>query len=170
MSHEQRWSVAWVSPDGRLEAIEPSRPEVEAAAPRLSAWYNEPHNRAMMSNETEMAPDEVVRHFEDVAQKGSRNFLKRFFGHQERPYGTRFALMLHAFAFETLRLEHVYVSIIPQNSGSLRLFEKLGYQSDDSPAARAYIDEPDDVTLSFARADFLRLHSATVQKLTYRSA
>ena len=198
MSHEQRWSVAWVSPDGRLEAIEPSRPEVEAAAPRLSAWYNEPHNRAMMSNETEMAPDEVVRHFEDVAQKGGRNFLlyadDRLMGDadlrhvdeaahtaefaimigerniQGRGYGTRFALMLHAFAFETLRLEHIYVSIIPQNSGSLRLFEKLGYQSDDSPAARAYIDEPDDVTLSFARADFLRLHSATVQKLTYRSA
>jgi hypothetical protein len=40
---------------------------------------------------------------------------------------TLFALMLHALAFEALRLERIYVSIIPTNRGSLLQFEKLGY-------------------------------------------
>ena len=185
--------MSWAGPDGRLDAREPTRAEVEAAAATLSAWYNETHNRSMMSNETEMDPDEVLEHFDGVWEEGGRNFLLyaegRLMGDadlrhvdtttrtaefaimigernvQGRGYGTRFALMLHALAFTTLHLERIYVSIIPANRGSLRLFEKLGYQSDNSPAARAYVDEPDDVTLSFAHADFVRLHGASIGQL-----
>jgi hypothetical protein len=58
------------------------------------------------------------------------------------------------------------VTIIPANRGSLRLFEKLGYQRDQSPQARAYIDEPDDVTMSLGRGDFQRLHAGAVRQLT----
>ena len=84
---------------------------------------------------------------------------------QGRGFSTRFALMLHALAYTALGLERIYVTIIPANRGSLRLFEKLGYQRDDSPAARSYIDADDDVTMSFGREDFLRLHGDAVRQL-----
>ena len=58
------------------------------------------------------------------------------------------------------------MTIIPGNHGSLRLFEKLGYQRDDSAQARAYIDEPDDVTMSLGQGDFQRLHADKVGQLT----
>jgi RimJ/RimL family protein N-acetyltransferase len=195
MSRKQRWSVSWNDSDGRLDAREPSRAEVEAAAERLSTWYNEAHNRSMMANDTEMDPADVCEHFDGVWHDGGRNFIlyadDRLMGDadlrhvdlatrtaefaimigerniQGRGYGTRFTLMLHALAFEKLQIERIYVSIIPANRGSLRMFEKFGYQPDNSPEARAYIDEPDDVTLSFARADFLRLHEAAASQLAF---
>ena len=68
--------------------------------------------------------------------------------------------MLHAFAFGALRLQRVYASNIPTNHASQRLFQKLGYQRDDAPAARAYMDQPDDITLSLARERFYVLHGA----------
>src|SRR4051812_29486101 len=67
---------------------------------------------------------------------------------QGRGLGTRLAVMLHAFAFQILDLGQIYASILPANAASLRLFARLGYLSDDSPAARAFADEPDDVTLA----------------------
>ena len=167
--------------------------EVQAAAGQLSAWYNEAHNRAMMSNEEPMNSADVCEHFANVWRDGGRNFLLYLDGRlmgdadlrhvaphartgefailvgernvQGRGFGTRLALILHALAFAELGLERIYVSIIPANRGSLRMFEKLGYQRDDSPAARAYIDEDDDVTMSFAREDFLRLHGDTARHL-----
>ena len=41
--------------------------------------------------------------------------------------------MLHAFGYDVLGLERIYISVIPANAASRRLFEKLGYQRDDSP-------------------------------------
>jgi RimJ/RimL family protein N-acetyltransferase len=73
---------------------------------------------------------------------------------QGRGLGTRFAWMLHAFAFQILHLQRVYAAVIPENRGSRRLFEKLGYLPDDSDLARGYADEPSDLTLSFGRAEF----------------
>jgi RimJ/RimL family protein N-acetyltransferase len=187
MSQPQRWSVSWHTTAGELETREPSRAEVEVIASSLSAWYNEEYNRAMMSNQHEMGPADVREHFDNLWAKGGRAFLLYAQGHlmgdadlrhidhragtaefaimigernvQGRGYGTRFALMLHALAFEKLALERIYVSIIPANRGSQRLFEKLGYQLDVSPAARAYTDEDDDITMSFGRDDFRRLHA-----------
>jgi len=168
--------------------------EVDAAAGQLAAWYNEEHNRAMMSNTVEMDTADVREHFATVGQEGGHTFLLYFDGRllgdadlrhvdpqartgefailigersvQGRGLGTRFALILHALAFEKLGLDRIYVSIIPANSGSLRLFEKLGYQRDDSPAARAYIDEDDDVTMSFGRDEFLRRHGDNARQLS----
>jgi RimJ/RimL family protein N-acetyltransferase len=184
MSNRERWSVCWDCPDGKLEAHEPTQADVETVSARLSAWYNESHNRAMMANEDEMGLADVTEHFERVWREGGRNFLLfaqgRLMGDadlrhvdatthtaefaimigernvQGRGFGTRFARMVHALAFEKLGLDRIYVSIIPANQGSLRLFEKLGYLVDDSPQARSYIDESDDVTMSMARTDFLR--------------
>jgi RimJ/RimL family protein N-acetyltransferase len=194
MSQQERWSVSWRGPHDRLEAHEPTAAEVDAAAAHLSAWYNEEHNRAMMSHAELLDPGDVREHYANVWQEGGRNFLLyadgRLMGDadlrhvdtttrtaefaimigernvQGRGYGTRFALMLHALAFAALGLARIYVTIIPQNRGSLRLFEKLGYQRDVSPAARSYIDEEDDVTLSFGRDDFHRIHGDTIRQLT----
>ncbi len=193
MSQPERWSVCWLAADGELCAREPTVAEVDAAAGQLGAWYNEAHNRAMMSNEALMDSADVREHYENVWQEGGRNFLLycdgRLMGDadlrhvdarartgefailvgernvQGRGFGTRFALMLHALAFAKLGLDRIYVSIIPINAGSLRLFEKLGYQRDDSPAARSYIDEDDDVTMSFSRDEFLRLHGDIARQL-----
>jgi RimJ/RimL family protein N-acetyltransferase len=193
MPHKERWSVSWDGPEGPLGAHEPSQAEVQAASARLAAWYNEEHNRSMMANQQDMDPGEVCAHYREAWEKGGRNFLLYVQGRlagdadlrhvdpasrtaefaimmgertmQGRGYGTRFALMLHALAFTALDLERVYVTIIPGNRGSLRLFEKLGYQRDQSPQARAYIDEPDDVTMSLGRGDFQRLHADAVRQL-----
>jgi RimJ/RimL family protein N-acetyltransferase len=73
---------------------------------------------------------------------------------QGRGLGTRFMIMVHAFAFRALQLGRIYVSIIPANAASRRLFEKLGYLPDDSPAARDLADDETDVTLSLERARF----------------
>jgi RimJ/RimL family protein N-acetyltransferase len=195
MSQPERWSVAWQAPDAHLVAREPAPAEVAAVAQQLSDWYNEEHNRSMMSNTELMDADDVREHFAAIAEEGGRNFLLFADGQlmgdadlrhldlpartgefailigerkaQGRGFGTRFALMLHALAFERLALDRIYVSIIPANRGSLRLFEKVGYQRDDSPAARSYIDEDDDLTLSFGRDDFRRLHGQLLGELVY---
>jgi RimJ/RimL family protein N-acetyltransferase len=81
---------------------------------------------------------------------------------QGRGLGTRCVTMLHVFAFEVLGLERLYISVLPSNPASRRLFEKLGHQIDDSPAAREHIDAESDLTLSVARADFERRASASL--------
>ena len=75
---------------------------------------------------------------------------------QGRGLGTRFGLMLHAFGYGVLGLGRLYISVIPANAASRRLFEKLGYEVDDSPEAREFIDEESDLTMSLARSAFER--------------
>jgi RimJ/RimL family protein N-acetyltransferase len=84
---------------------------------------------------------------------------------QGRGFGTRCATMLHAFAFEVLKLERLYISVLPSNPSSRRLFEKLGHQIDDSPAARRHIDEESDLTLSVSRAQFENRAAASLAQL-----
>jgi RimJ/RimL family protein N-acetyltransferase len=85
---------------------------------------------------------------------------------QGRGIGTRFATLIHAFAYQVLSLETLYVSIIPANSASRRLFEKLGYVADDSREARAFADEDDDLTLSLSRATFEQRHTGSLAALS----
>lgn len=73
---------------------------------------------------------------------------------QGRGLGTRYATMLHVFAFRVLGLERLYISVVPANAASRRLFGKLGYEIDNSPEARELIDEETDLTLSVSRARF----------------
>jgi RimJ/RimL family protein N-acetyltransferase len=179
-----RHRIAWPSPGEPLVALEPSPAEVEAHAEALAAGYNDPHNRAMMAHSATMSAAEVVEHYASLAAAGGRPFLlfegealagdadlRRIEGGraelailvaaraaQGRGLGTRFGIMLHGFAFRALGLDRVYVTIVPANAASRRLFEKLGYQPDTSPAARAYADEDTDVSMSLARVDFERAH------------
>lgn len=188
-----RCFVEWSRPDGLWRALEPTPAELAVAAPRLAQDYNEPHNRAMMTNSGDQSPDDVVELWADMRRHGGRPFLlflddtlmgdadlrhiadgRAEFAimvgsraQQGRGVGTRFALMLHVLAFQSWGLERLYVSIIPANSASIRLFQKLGYQPDDSPAARCYAEEPDDVTLSAGLAEIAALHGSVFGELQF---
>jgi ribosomal-protein-alanine N-acetyltransferase len=171
--------------DGELlRASEPTRARVAAIAPRLSTFYNDPHNRAMLAHAADLSAADVIAHYRRLAGDGARPFLLEVDGRlvgdadlrhidrgraemailvgdrtmQGRGLGTRFGVMVHAFAFRALGLSRVYASIIPANGASLRVFEKLGYERDDSPAARRTMDAPDDVTLSLTAERFERRH------------
>jgi RimJ/RimL family protein N-acetyltransferase len=183
-----RTMAEWPAADGLLRAYEPRPDEVAAAAPELAAYYNDAHNSAMMAHQTVMSVADVLEHFERLRSEGGRPFLLEWDGRlmgdadlrhvaggcaelaimvgprasQGKGLGTRFALMLHALAFRTLGLKRIYVTIIPANHASQRLFARLGYEPDDGPAARAYADEDDDIAMSFSRARFEELHAATV--------
>jgi len=175
------WQVEW--PDGAetLRAVEPTDEEVAAAAPVLARAYGDPHNSAMMGQAPgSFVAADVIAHMQQVRAAGGHPFLLERNGRlagdadfrnlaggrgeiailiaepsaQGQGLGTRFAWLLHALAFQVLRLERVYASVIPQNTGSRRLFEKVGYALDDSPEARRYADEPSDLTLSLGRDTF----------------
>ena len=148
----------------------------------------------MLSHEEDLTPDEVIEHYRTLADEGGRPFLLERDGAlvgdadlrrvergraeaailvgdrsvQGKGLGTRFGVMLHAFAFRVLGLERMYASIIPANRPSLRLFEKLGYEPDQTAAARRYADEPDDVTLSLPRARFDELHGPLAEQVRFQ--
>ncbi len=170
------WEVA----DQELRAFEPTDDELVAAAPALAAAYGDPHNSRMMGQAPgAFAAGDAIEHFARLRAAGGRPFLLERQGKlagdadfrnlageaaefailiadpavQGQGLGSRFARMLHAFAFEVLRLQRLYVAIIPANHASRRLFEKLGYRPDDSPAARRHADEPTDLTLSVGRGE-----------------
>ena len=183
MEKARLWAVEWKQGAQTLLAIEPDDDELRRAAPELAAFYNDGHNRLMMGHDDEPhTASDVVSYYEELRAEGGRPFLLQVDGvlmgdadfrnvedgagefaimiggraSQGRGLGTRFALMLHAFGFGTLGLERSYISVIPANLASRRLFEKLGYQIDDSPEAREFIDEESDLTMSLARPTFER--------------
>jgi RimJ/RimL family protein N-acetyltransferase len=187
-----RFAIELAHAKERLCAREPTRAQVAASASRLAAFYNDPHNRAMLGHGADLTAADVVAHYRRLAGDGARAFLLELDGRlvgdadlrhidrgraelailvgdravQGRGLGTRFAVMIHAFAFRALGLRRIYASIIPMNAVSLRLFEKLGYERDGSPEARRTIDAPDDVTLSLAAERFQALHGALVAAVT----
>ena len=180
MGAQPLWSVEWRREGEVLVAIEPTPEEIASAAAALATAYNDAHNSRMMGHAAPLSPEEVVVSFEELRAEEGRPFLLQQAGvlmgdgdlrniegrtgelaimiggrgAQGRGLGTRFAIMLHAFAFGVLGLERIYVSIIPANTASRRLFEKLGYELDDSPEAREFIDDETDLTLSVERARF----------------
>jgi RimJ/RimL family protein N-acetyltransferase len=178
-----------------LAAIEPTSDEVRVHAGALASGYNEPANAALMGHAEEMSADEVVEHYEDMTGEGARQFLLfvdgalagdadlrgvrsdaaefAFMiaarGQQGKGLGTRFATMVHAFAFRELGLATVYASIRPENVASRRVFEKLGYVTDDSAAAREFADEPGDIVMAISRDTFERAHAAALAQMKVRS-
>jgi RimJ/RimL family protein N-acetyltransferase len=180
MTSERRWSVAWARATDTLRVIEPTMAEVAGHAPQLSAYYNEPHNRAMLAHTQTMQVEDVIAHYRALRGEEGRPLLllcdQRLVGDadlrgiggghgelaimigdrtlQGRGLGTAFGIMAHALAFRILGLTRTYVSILPENAASRRLFERLRYATDTSPAARAIADEPSDVTMSLERTRF----------------
>jgi RimJ/RimL family protein N-acetyltransferase len=183
--------ITWVTPAGRLVAIEPRPDEIVRSAELLAAAYNDPRNAPLLGHTEDVDPDDVVAHYDDVAAAGGHNFLVFAGGvlvadadlrkvgggaaefaflvaspaAQGQGLGTRVATMVHAFGFGRLGLERIYASIIPGNAASRRVFEKLGYQVDAGPAARAYADDPGDITMGLDRAAFERSHAQAMAEI-----
>jgi RimJ/RimL family protein N-acetyltransferase len=193
MSSERRWSVAWVRPTDTLRVVEPTMAEVTAYAPQLSAYYNEPYNRAMLAHTQAMSVEDVIAHYRALRGEQGRPLVllreQRLVGDadlrgigndhgelaimigdrtlQGRGLGTAFGIMAHALAFRILGLTRTYVSILPDNTASRRLFERLGYVSDDSPAGRAIADEASDVTMVLDRECFERTFEREQNELAF---
>ena len=193
MSSERRWSVAWVRATETLRVVEPTMAEVAAHAPQLSTYYNEPHNRAMLAHTQTMSVEDVIAHYRALRGEQGRPLLllreQRLVGDadlrgiggghgelaimigdrtlQGRGLGTAFGVMAHALAFRILGLSRTYVSILPQNAASRRLFERLGYVVDGSPEARAIADDATDVTMALDRASFERTFEREQAELAF---
>jgi RimJ/RimL family protein N-acetyltransferase len=103
--------------------------------------------------------DADLRHIDLVQRTAEAAIMIGERSTQGRGLGTRFLTMVHAVAFAGLGLERTYALIIPQNTASRRLFQKLGYEPDDSPQARSYADEASDISLSISRSRFEQLHA-----------
>ena len=193
MSPRPRWSVEWVRPTETLRVVEPATAQVQGLAAQLSAYYNEPHNRVMMAHTQAMSIQDVVDHYALLRAEQGRPLLlfsgERLVGDadlrgiggghaelaimigerslQGRGLGTAFAIMAHALAFRILGLRRTCVSILPDNTASRRLFGGLGYEIDDSPAARALADDDSDVTMSLERARFEDRYAAELGALRF---
>lgn len=185
-----RLEARWRTPVGDLKLAEPSDEEVARAARELAEFYNDPHNSALLSNTHVFSPDEVERHWRDARADGGRAFLFtrdgalvgdgdfRHLGDREAELalligprslqgmglGRRFALMLLALGYGNLGLQRVYVAIRPQNAGSLRLFERVGFVRDETPAARAYAEDDDDVCMVLGKGEFFARHGDAVRE------
>jgi RimJ/RimL family protein N-acetyltransferase len=170
-------------PDG-LRAVEPTMDEVRDAAPALAGFYNEAHNRSMLAHEAEMSEDEIVQYYEEAREDGDRPFLLFYEGAlvgdadfrsfdadsaefailigarnlQGKGLGKRFTVLLHSLALRRLGLSRIYVTILPANQPSIKLFVRLGYEDDQSARARSLIDHESDVTLSMSREAFEERH------------
>jgi RimJ/RimL family protein N-acetyltransferase len=186
-----RHRIAWPTPSGLLLAVEPHREEVAQHARVLAAAYNDPHNASLLGHTEPITERDVIVHYESLRAAGGHGFLVLRDGalvgdadlrgiaggdaefaflvaavaEQGKGLGTRLATMVHAFAFARRGIERIYASIIPRNTASRRVFEKLGYAVDAGPAARAYADDPGDVTMVIERAAFLRSHAPAMAEI-----
>ena len=186
-----RQRIDWMTAVGRLTALEPTLDEVREHAPALAHGYNEPRNAELMGHTARMEPEEIVEHYADMFAKHARQFLlfrddelvgdgdlRGFAGGaaelafmigapaiQGKGLGTRFALMMSALGFAEAGLEVIYASVMPQNTASLRVFEKLGFVVDTGERARMYADEDTDLVLSVDRATFERANAVALADL-----
>jgi len=193
MNLEPRLVVEWQTLNDRLRAYEPTREEIARFAPLLAVFYNDDYNRSMMANTVAMTTNEVVEHFEGLRRQGGRPFLLERDGvllgdadlrhitaqtaefailigqrpEQGKGMGTRFAILLHTLSFRGLGLERIFISVIPSNLPSQRLFAKIGYTRDDSPAARALADDQTDLTLSMSRVTFENAHAPGIEEIRW---
>jgi RimJ/RimL family protein N-acetyltransferase len=193
MSFNSKPQVDWQLPGSLLTAKAPSVSQITEQALALATFFNEPHNRHMMGNTVTMTAKDVIDHYSELEASGGMPFLlfvdgvlvgDADFRHpthglvefaivlgprhtQGKGLGTRFAIMLHAWAFLHFGMERIIVTILPHNQASLCLFEKLGHQPDHSPAARAFADEPTDLVLSISRESFTHHHAAVLPDIRF---
>jgi RimJ/RimL family protein N-acetyltransferase len=187
--------LTWPTPLGVLVALEPTASEVAAHAPALAGFYDDPHNRALLEHAAGLGARDVIDHYEALASRGDRAFLlfrddalagdadlRHVRGavaefaflvgaraDQGQGLGTRFATLVHAFAFGPLALERTYASVLPHNVASQRSLAKLGYARDDGSEARAFADEPHDIVLALPRATFEAIAGDAVREIRVRA-
>jgi RimJ/RimL family protein N-acetyltransferase len=179
-----RYALEWLASEPRLRLVEPTRAEVRKHADALAGYYNEPTNRALLTNEQDFEADDVVDQFDGMWEAGDRPFLlyvgQDLIGDcdlrnvekdsaeyailvgpratQAKGLGTRFSTMVLALAFGPLAMSRIYAAIRPENAGSLRMFEKVGYERDETPLARRYAEEADDVCVSIGAERFRAMY------------
>jgi RimJ/RimL family protein N-acetyltransferase len=188
---ETRVRIEWDADGIALAVVEPTPSEVRVHAAALAVSYNEPRNRALMTNDHTFSADDVVDQFTEMREAGGRPFLL-FAGdamtgdcdlrhiegkaaeyavmvgahaHQGKGLGTRYTTMLHAYAFGPLGLQTIYVAVRPENLGSLRMFEKVGYAVDQGAAARRFAEADDDVCMSIEKDAFLTAHRTSLRSI-----
>lgn len=190
MAEVAGFRVDWTTPAGELCALEPQLDEVAEHVKTLAAAYNDPHNAPLLGHEAKLSETEVLDHYESLLDQGAHPFLLycdgvlagdgdvrgigdraaefAFLiaapGAQGKGLGTRFATMIHVFAFAHLPIDVMYASIIPANAASRRVFQKLGYDVDVSLRAQEFADAGD-VTMSIDRATFERMHAPAMAQI-----
>lgn len=173
-----------------LAAVEPTAALLHQHLDALVAAYNHPHNATQLGHTAALDQEDVLDHYTRVKREGGvpfvllcddalagdgdlrgisdggaeLAFLIAAPSQQGRGLGTRFALMITAFAFRGLELERVYASVLPANVASQRVFAKLGYTLDDSARARELADDGD-LSLSIDRATFLAQHAGVLDEI-----
>jgi RimJ/RimL family protein N-acetyltransferase len=172
--------IDWTTDAGALSAVEPTPAELAQHAAALSVGYNDPANATLMGHTSLLTALDVIESYTQSIADGMRAFLlfvddklagdgdlRNFRGDtaefafmiaaptaQGKGLGTKFATMIHTFGFSRLLLARIYASVVPQNTASRRVFEKLGYVVDHSPAGREYAEEPGDIVLVLERDAF----------------
>lgn len=172
---------------------EPAAADLERHADTLVRAYNDPSNVPLLGHVDEVDRDEVIAHYADLLEDGGRAFLL-FSGdtlvgdgdlrgicdgaaeiafliaeprEQGKGLGTKLALLLTTFGFRVLGLDAIFGSVVPHNTGSKRVFEKLGFWIDASPRARSFAEVSNDLVFAIDRATFDRLHSKTVAEFEF---
>jgi len=192
MRTETLWSIEAPGGIGKLLAFEPTEAEVLAAAPMLALFNNDCHNSSMLTNTQEMTATCIVENYASLRANNGRPFLLEQDGvlmgdadfrnisgstaefgiligsrnQQSRGLGTRYAAMMHVAAFRALGLERVYSSIIPANIASRRMVEKLGYVLDESPFAKTFAEDKDDMVLSLDWPQFQLANAEILSEVT----
>lgn len=190
-----RARITWHTAGLVLVAEEPTVGEVAAHAEALAGFYSDPANATLLGHAEPLTQADVIEHYADLDEAGARQFLLYVDGElagdadlrgvtddaaefafligrpaaQGRGLGTRFALMLHAFGFAPrptgCGLAQIFASVVPDNVASLRVFDKLGYVEDRSPAARRWADADGDVVLSVGATTFADAHAAALTEI-----
>ena len=172
-----------------LRVIAATPEEVDRVAGALADAYNDPTNAGLLGHTVELSEADVVEHYAKLQPPQGYGFLlyvdERCQGDgdlrgvadgaaefaflianpatQGKGLGTRFATMVHAYAFKQLGLERVYAAVVPENKASLRVFEKLGYVADE----RTDLGDPGDVVLRLDRDRFLARHEAVLSEIRF---
>jgi RimJ/RimL family protein N-acetyltransferase len=180
----QRVRLAWSVAERSFEAIEPDPNLVLEHAAKLVGWYNAPANASMMESSGMMSHADVVDFWRELRRSGGRGFLGFMSGElvgdadvrgvrdgaaefaimigasaqQGRGLGRALASMVHVFAFRELGLERLFVPPRRDNRRVHALNRFLGYERDNSAAARVYADGPDSETYSISASTFRALH------------
>ena len=164
---------------GDLVAVIPA--DVTPYAAELAGAYNV--NAALLGNTQPMTVADVFEHYAALAypfvllERGTLAgdgdlrgvdggnaelaFMIAAVSAQGKGLGTRFAIMMQAFAFTRLGVERIYASVLPENAASRRVFEKLGYVVDTDSG----YGDAGDIVYRLDRSAFVERHARDLKAI-----
>lgn len=194
MSATSNFCIQWsVSDLGELRAVKCDLKLLQLHSNWLAQCYNEPYNQEMMGNSQCFTSENVIEYYQESWQKGNLMFLL-FVGDeivgdadyrncskgcaefvimigsrnwQGKSLGTNFGIMLHHFAFDFFQFKKIYSTILPQNKVSIKLFNKLGYSIDNTPAAKKFADSDVDLCFSISDNQFNNRYSNLLNTISF---